>query len=171
MAGLLPDALSMRQPKQTTLRLLGFLIPVLLMVLFPAISAQAQQGVGVRAGISAEPGQFYFGAHAAFGPVVDKLWFRPNVEVGVGNHVTLIAINADFTYWVPLRKNPWNVYLGGGPAGNIFSFGGAANRSTDVRPGFNFVAGIGQRKGLFSEIKIGAIDSPSFKFGIGYTFP
>jgi hypothetical protein len=30
--------------------------------------------------------------------------------------------------------------------------------------------GISQRKGLFTEIKIGAIGSPSFKFGIGYTF-
>ena len=53
---------------------------------------------------------------------------------------------------------------------NIFSFGGVPNRATDVRPGFNFLVGIAQRRGLFSEIKIGAIDSPSFKFGIGYTF-
>src|SRR5207253_4842591 len=124
--------------------------------------AHAQEGIGVRAGVSAEPGQFYFGGHAAFGPVVDKLWFRPNLEVGVGNNVTLIALNTEFTYWMSLRKNPWNVYLGGGPAANIFSFGGIGNRNSNVRPGFNILVGIAERKGLFSEIKIGAIDRPSF---------
>jgi len=142
----------------------------MLMAVFFVKSGQAQEGFGVRAGVSANPSQFYFGGHAAFGPVVDKLWFRPNVEVGVGNNLTLVAFNAEFTYWVPLRTEPWKVYLGGGPAANIFSFGGVPNRATDVRPGFNFLMGIAQRKGLFSEIKIGAIDSPSFKFGIGYTF-
>ena len=156
--------------RQMSPRRFSLMVAVMLMIMFPAKHAQAQQGVGIRGGVSAEPGQFYFGGHAAFGPVVDKLWFRPNVEVGVGNNLTLVALNAEFTYWVPLRKDPWNVYLGGGPAGNILSFGGVLNRRADVRPGFNFLMGIAQRSGLFSEIKIGAIDSPSFKFGIGYTF-
>ena len=145
-------------------------ITLILAATFLTIPAQAQEGVGVRAGVSAEPGQFYFGGHAAFGPVVDKLWFRPNLEVGVGNNTTLIAPNAEFAYWVPLRKNPWNVYLGGGPAANIFTSGGIRNRNSDVRPGFNLLIGLAERRGLFTEIKIGAIDSPSFKFGIGYTF-
>jgi hypothetical protein len=101
---------------------------------------------------------------------VDKLWFRPNLEVGVGNDLTLIALNAEFAYWIPLRRNPWNVYLGGGPAANIFTFGGIRNRDSDLRPGFNLLMGLAERRGLFAEIKIGAIDSPSFKFGIGYTF-
>jgi hypothetical protein len=159
---------TMKQLNQTLIRII---LPgtISLMVLF-ATCARAQEGVGIRAGVSAEPSQFYFGGHAAFGPVVDKLWFRPNLEVGVGNSVTLIALNGEFTYWVPLRKNPWNVYLGGGPAANIFSYGSVTNRNSAVRPGFNFLIGIAQRKGLFSEIKISAIDSPSFKFGIGYTF-
>jgi hypothetical protein len=145
-------------------------IPLIIAGLLFAVSAQAQQGVGVRAGVSGDPGQFYFGGHAAFGPVVDKLWFRPNLEVGVGNNLTLIALNGEFTYWIPLSKSPWNFYLGGGPAANIFTYGDVGNRGSAVRPGFNFVLGVAQRKGLFSEIKIGAIDSPSFKFGIGYTF-
>ena len=45
-----------------------------------------------------------------------------------------------------------------------------ADRTFTFQPGFNLLIGIAQSKGLFSEIKIGAIDSPSFKFGIGYTF-
>jgi len=160
----------MKSAKRRLLRSFSLLVTAVLMGFFFAGSANAQEGVGIRAGVSAKPEQFYFGGHAAFGPVVDKLWFRPNIEIGVGNSITLIALNAEFTYWVPLRKDPWNVYLGGGPAANILTFGPVGGRSTDVRPGFNFLAGIAQRSGLFSEIKIGAIDSPSFKFGIGYTF-
>jgi len=160
----------MKSAKRRLLRSFSLLVIAVLMGFFFAGSANAQEGVGIRAGVSAKPEQFYFGGHAAFGPVVDKLWFRPNIEIGVGNSITLIALNAEFTYWVPLRKDPWNVYLGGGPAANIFTSGPVGGRSTDVRPGFNFLAGIAQRSGLFSEIKIGAIDSPSFKFGIGYTF-
>src|SRR5436305_11836973 len=132
---------------------------LIITAVFFAIPAQAQDGVGIRGGVSADPGQFYFGGHAAFGPVVDKLWFRPNLEVGVGNGGTLVALNAEFTYWVPLRKNPWNVYLGGGPAANIFTSGGFGNRNTHAGPGFNFLVGLAQRRGLFTEIKIGAIDS------------
>jgi len=145
------------------------IVVVILAVSFAA-PAEAQQGMGIRAGVSGDPAQFYFGGHAAFGPIADMLWFRPNIEVGVGNGAALIALNGEFTYWIPLRKNPWNLYLGAGPAANIFTSGGVGNRNSDVRPGFNLLVGIAQRKGLFSEIKIGAIDSPSFKFGIGYTF-
>jgi hypothetical protein len=159
MVGSLQVRLSMKQ-----------VIFVIVAAVLLAIPAQAQEGIGIRGGVSADPGQFYFGGHAAFGPVVDKLWFRPNLEVGVGNNLTLIALNAEFAYWIPLRKNPWNVYLGGGPAANIFTSGGIRNRDSAVRPGFNLLIGLAERRGLFTEIKIGAIDSPSFKFGIGYTF-
>jgi hypothetical protein len=43
-------------------------------------------------------------------------------------------------------------------------------RFTDTGGGFNFLGGIRQRKGLMAEIKIGAIDSPDFKVGIGWTW-
>ena len=160
----------MKRKERKLIELFNLFVAAVLMAFFFAGPVHAQDGFGIRAGVSARPEQFYFGGHASVGPVVDKLWFRPNIEIGVGNSITLIALNAEFTYWVPLRKDPWNVYLGGGPAANIFTSGPVGGRSTDVRPGFNFLAGIAQRSGLFSEIKIGAIDSPSFKFGIGYTF-
>jgi hypothetical protein len=156
--------------KRSSLQSFSCLVAAMVFVVYFAKPSAAQTGVGVRAGISATPGQFYFGGHATVGPVVDKLWFRPNVEVGVGNNVTLLAFNGEFAYFVPLRENPWNVYLGGGPAANIITTGPPGDRSTGVRPGFNFLAGLAQHKGFFTEIKFGALDSPSFKFGIGYTF-
>src|SRR5213594_1648992 len=160
----------MKRKERKLIELFNIFVAAVLMAFFFAAPVHAQQGFGVRAGVSARPEQFYFGGHATLGPVVEKLYFRPNLEVGVGNGGTLVALNAEFTYWVPLRKNPWNVYLGGGPAANIFTSGSFGNRNTDAGPGFNFLVGLAQRRGLFTEIKIGAIDSPSFKFGIGYTF-
>jgi hypothetical protein len=47
---------------------------------------------------------------------------------------------------------------------------GPNERDTDIGPGFNFVGGIQQPKGLLAEIKIGVLDSPDFKLGIGWTW-
>jgi hypothetical protein len=126
----------------------------------------AAQDIGVRVGVSANPDQFYFGGHANIGPVVEELWFRPNIEIGVGDDVTLAAFNFEFVYRMPLKRNPWRLYVGGGPALNL------SRRPNKTSPGggFNIVLGLEHARGLFTEVKVGALDSPGFKFGIGYTF-
>ena len=68
-------------------------------LLLAAEPAHAQHGFGIRTGVSVDPDQFYFGAHVDAGPLVKSLWFRPNIEVGVGDDVTLIALNAELAYW------------------------------------------------------------------------
>ena len=70
-----------------------------------AASARAQ-GVGVRAGASADPDQFYAGGHFETSELAEHLRFRPNVEVGVGDHVTLVALNFEFTYRLPPAALP-----------------------------------------------------------------
>src|SRR5688572_18719393 len=124
--------------RKQAVRWLSLWITVLV-ILVSSQNVFAQEGAGVRAGISADPEQFYFGGHGTFGPVIERLWFRPNLEVGVGNDLTVIALNGEFTYWIPLQRDPWNVYFGGGPAMNILSFDSDRVRDgdTDVRPGFN----------------------------------
>ncbi len=64
----------------------------------------AQSRAGIRAGISAEPDQFYIGGHVELAEVVKQLWFRPNLEVGAGGGVTLIALNGEFAYFLPSRQ-------------------------------------------------------------------
>ncbi len=134
-------------------------------LLLSAGPARAQD-FGLRAGVSADPDQFYFGGHVDAGPIVERLHFRPNLEVGVGDDVTLVAINLEFVYRFPIRRQPWTFYAGGGPAVNIFD----RDDDTDTEPGFNFLGGMMYRERLFFELKIGVIDSPEFKFGVGYTF-
>lgn len=132
----------------------------------PGVAA-AQAKAGVRAGVSADPDQFYVGGHAETAPILESLTFRPTVELGFGDRVTALALNVEFAYGIPLANQPWRVYVGGGPAANIYWVDGP--RESDVGGGFNLLVGLEHRDGLFAEIKVGGIDSPSFKLAVGYT--
>jgi hypothetical protein len=133
-------------------------------------AAQTGSGFGVRAGVGADPDQFHFGAHFDTGPLFDHLSFRPNLEIGLGDNVTTIAANFEFAYWIPIRRRPWSVYVGGGPAMVIYSFDHDHGNDTETQPGFNLLVGLGHRQGFFTEAKLGLIDSPEAKFTVGYTW-
>ena len=137
------------------------------MGLVAASPAHAQGGVGLRGGLSVDPDQFYVGGHVDAGPLVDRLWFRPNVEIGLGDNQTLFAFNAELAYWFPTHS-PWRVYAGGGPALNIYHLNGGGG--SDTRAGLNLLLGFAHRGGFFAEAKFGALDSPTLKLGIGYSF-
>jgi hypothetical protein len=124
------------------------------------------QGFGVRAGVSADPDQFYGGIDYETAELIDRLRFRPNLEIGVGDDATLTTVNFEFAYRIPIQKKPWSVYVGAGPALVISHSHG----DTSTGGGFNILLGVTHRRGLFAEIKVGAIDSPGFKFGVGYRF-
>lgn len=151
------------------LTLMHFLLAMAGLALGPGVAAA--QGPGVRGGVSIDPDQFYFGAHYDTDALVDNVHFRPNVEAGLGNDLTLVALNFDFVYKFP-RRNGWRLYAGGGPAVNYYSFdrGPGRDRETDSEAGINFVIGVEQTQGPFFEFKIGALDSPELKFGVGWTF-
>jgi len=142
---------------------LSFLLGVVLFSSTPALA----QDAGVRGGISVDPDQFYFGGHLETSPLVDRLYFRPNLEVGIGDDLTLIAANMEFVYKFT-RSRGLNLYAGAGPALNIFMFDESDDAETEA--GFNILVGAETPKGLFFEFKIGTIDSPDFKFGVGYTW-
>ena len=129
-----------------------------------ATPAYAQAGYGVRAGVSANPDQFFFGGHMETRPIARNLTFRPNVEVGVGDDVTLVALNIEFAYRLPFNSKNWRLYAGGGPAANIYDFEGGSN----TEPGFNLLIGGQHRRGLIVELKLGLIDSPDVKFTVGW---
>ena len=151
------------------LTLVHFLLATLGLALLPA--AAAAQGPGVRGGVSIEPDQFYFGAHYETGALVDRVHFRPNIEAGLGDDLTLVALNFEFAYKFP-QRNSWRLYAGGGPSVNFYSFdrGQGNDRETNSEAGLNFLIGVEQSEGLFFEFKIGALDSPELKFGVGWTF-
>jgi hypothetical protein len=124
---------------------------------------------GARAGVSVDPDQFYFGGHVTTEPLIDRLRFRPNVEIGVGDDTTLIGFNVEFAYFFPTRS-PWQIYAGGGPALNVINLDLDGDDDTRSEAGLNVLVGVQHSKGLFFEFKVGAFDSPEFKFGVGYSW-
>jgi hypothetical protein len=143
-----------------------------MMICFAAGSAMAQMEFGMRAGVSIDPDQFHFGAHIITEPLIDKLSFRPNLEIGVGSDVTAIAANFEFAYQIPIPERDFSIYVGAGPALNIYRFGDSfpQGRDTDAGGGFNILFGLEHENGLMGEIKVGTIDSPEVKITVGYTF-
>jgi hypothetical protein len=93
--------------------------------------------------------------------------FRPNLEIGFGDDQMLIGVNMEFVYKFPQRSG-WGLYAGAGPALNIHTFDDTDDSETEA--GLNIVIGAEQSRGLMFEFKIGVIDSPDFKFGVGWTF-
>jgi hypothetical protein len=146
------------------------LIPLAMLLMALAVPAQAQVQGGVRAGVSADPDQFFFGGHIETQPLIEHLTFRPNAEIGIGDDITTIALNVEFVYSVPLQNQPWRVYFGAGPAAVIYSFDNGNRDDSDVGGGFNVLIGLQHSRGLFTEIKVGAVDSPNLKFTVGYAF-
>lgn len=129
-------------------------------------ASAAAQGLGVRAGASVDPDQFYFGGHYESRPLVEQLHFKPNVELGIGDDITTLGLNLEFVYKIPIDGSPWRIYAGGGPAVNFYSF----NNNSATEGGLNVLFGAETEQGLFFEIKLGALDSPDVKFGVGYTW-
>lgn len=138
---------------------------------FALSSEAAAQGAGIRGGVSIDPDQFHFGGHYETDALVDRLHFRPNIEAGLGNDLTLIALNFEFVYKFP-PQNSWRIYTGGGPGINFYSFdrGPGNDRDSESEAGLNFLIGVEQRQGVLFEFKIGALDSPELKFTVGWTF-
>jgi hypothetical protein len=146
-------------------RSLGTTISAFLLAFGVLAAPAAAQTPGVVVGASADPDQFYFGGHLQTAPLLERLYFRPNAEIGIGDDVTVVALNFEFIYGFD-SDYPWHVYTGAGPALNIVNF----RDETDAQGGFNIVIGAAHREGLFVEMKVGALDSPELKFGVGYTF-
>lgn len=131
----------------------------------------AAQGVGARVGVHGDPDQFVVGAHFETAPLIENLTFRPNVSFGIGDDVTLVALNFEFAYWIPIPDQPWRFYLGGGPAANIANVDrGPNDGDTEVLGGFNVMLGVQHDRGLFTELRVGAIDSPNIGFAVGWSF-
>lgn len=130
-----------------------------------------QEGWGVRTGISGDPDQFVFGGHLESAPLVDRLVFRPSGEIGLGSDLTVVALNFEFAYKFVGSAQTWTPYVGAGPALNIFNFdSGRFRDDTSLEGGFNMLVGVEHTRGLFTEFKVGSLDSPDIKFLIGYSF-
>jgi hypothetical protein len=78
------------------------------LVAFGFAAPAAAQGPGVRGGVSVDPDQVYFGGHYETSALVDRLHFRPNIELGLGDDLVTTALNMEFVYKFPRgRPGAW----------------------------------------------------------------
>lgn len=134
------------------------------------------RGWGPRLGLTFSPDQFHFGAHTDFGAFAPRVRFQPNVEVGLGDNLTLVTLNFEAAYRFRETWDVWSPYLGGGLGLNFASYDSEGlddDTSTDL--GVSVLGGI--EKGLssgdrfFVETKLGLVDeSPDVKVTVGWTF-
>ena len=144
-----------------------FLVMLVAAGLACAAPAHAQI-LGVRAGVSADPDQFFIGGHIETPRLGEakKASLRPNLEIGFGDDTTVVAGNLELVYWVPLPDSTWQLYFGGGPAVNYIH-----NDFDDhAHGGFNMLVGFQAASGLFIEMKVGVQNSPGLKGTVGYVF-
>jgi hypothetical protein len=111
------------------------------------------------------PISFTFGGHIETSPLVDRLRFRPSVDIGLGDDTTLVAGNFDFTYTFPGKSDGTCT-----SAADLPLIGTTPTTDSDTEGGFNFIVGAKQSGRLFFELKVGCGGQPRLKFGVGYTF-
>jgi len=141
-----------------------------------AHAAMSTQSFGPRFGMSLSPDQLVLGGQVTIGDIAPKVSFTPNVELGLGDHQTVVALNMDFHYQLSLEGSEWSPYLGFGPSVAFTSFDRTApledNSDTGVGGDFILGAGVPTRSGsdFFGEMKFGLGDIPSLKIIAGWNF-
>jgi hypothetical protein len=143
--------------------------------------------LGVRAGVALDPELIVLGVQAQLGPFFGpNLYFRPNVEFGIGEVTALFALNPEIIYQLPAssRRGNWTPYVGIGPG---FSFlhqnfeRNTGSNSVGSRVDFgefhsstslNILGGVRSRSGVFVELKSSVYASPApvFRMIVGYNF-
>lgn len=149
------------QPRPNGLRAPWFLAAALVVA---TASPAAAQGIGLQGGVSVDPEQLYIGSHVETGELWPRFHFRPGIDGGFGDNLSLASINVEFLYRLPFTSGGWTFYQGGGPA--VILLRQRGDRS--IHAGTFFTVGFGHRNGFFTEIKIGSGNSPTLKFGAGY---
>lgn len=135
--------------------------------------------IGLSAGVGLDPELILIGATGQFGPIFSPdLYFRPGVEFGWGQVTTLVALNPDVVYRLPLtaRTGSWTTYVGGGPGFNFthqsFNGGGVSFHQLHSDVTLNILGGIQHRNGMFTEVQtsVYAQTAPVLSLVVGYHF-
>jgi hypothetical protein len=158
------------------------LLPLVCALLALAVPAVAQWDgsadeipfpVGLRVGYTSweSARQVHFGGQADLGEFIENLSFVPSVELGLGDNLTVVAINGDVRWaFTEMVGDPWGLY-GGGSLGLIWTDWPDADANTDL--GLSVLGGLTRRfanghDGLL-EVRLGLLDSPGCKVTFGYS--
>jgi hypothetical protein len=156
------------------------LVPLVMFALFALAPAWARAGtgataIGPRVGFSVGPDQLVVGGQMLVPDVAPQLSFDPSLELGFGDHRTVIAANFDLHYHVPVQGTPWQPYFGAGMGVDFVNYDHDRFADTsDTFVGGALIAGAGvpTRSGnqFFSELKLGLGDVADLKLLVGWHF-
>jgi hypothetical protein len=152
--------------------------------LLPAMPAAAldlsPRAFGVRGGLSLDPDQLHGGLHARFSGG-RRLAVQPSLELGAGNGVRLLALNADVHFRAGSGR--WRPYAGGGPGLSLYDVTDGVGEEGGLKASLagSIVVGLaradgGGRRGQPSgreymlEARAGLGDVPDLKVTLGVTF-
>jgi len=135
-----------------------------------AALAQVRSGVGPRVGFSVDPDQLVLGGQMIVGEVAPNLTFDPNLELGFGDDVTVVAANFDLHYHFDVPDMTWRPYAGFGLGINFIDWDGGDE--TEVGGNVILGAGVPTSAGnrFFGELKFGLGDIPELKLMVGWNF-
>lgn len=153
----------------------------LVILIFGSSSVSADEisesiwGWGPRVGLSLDPDQVVVGGHVDFGRIAKHVRFQPNAELGIGDDLTIFALNFDANYRFNEKWDSWSPYLGGGIGVSFVSYDNEGlGDGSDSDFGASLLGGIerGLKSGnrFFLEAKLGLVDSPDLKLMVGWTF-
>ena len=132
---------------------------------------------GPRVGFGINPDQLMGGAQLELGGIAPDVTIIPNVEIGLGDHVTTLNLSGDVHYHFRVQSSAWRPYVG---AGLTF-----IHASIDTPPGFvgdasstdlgaTLIGGaiVPTRSGsrFFTELHLGLGDVHDFKIMAGWNF-
>ena len=129
-------------------------------------------GWGPRVGVAVDPDQFVIGGHIDMGEAIAHLRLQPNLELGFGEDVTNIEINAPLHFRFSEPIDVWSPYAGL-ELGYSIAFVEDAKDNADL--GVKVVGGferhLGDGNKFFLEGKLGLSDETAdWKFLVGWTF-
>lgn len=151
----------------------------LLAVVPAAAHAQGRltNAIGPRVGLSMDPDQFVLGGQMDLGELAPDLTLTPNIELGFGDDITTIQLNADLHYHFLVSGSAWRPYAGGGLGVAYYSFDappGFQGDDSETEIGLNIVGGaiVPTRGGsrFFTELRLGIADLPDLKVLVGWNF-
>ncbi len=151
------------------------------LALLPLVAQAAPPTVaafGPRFGASIDPDQVVVGGQLSLQEFAPNWSFDPNLELGFGDDLTVIAFNLDAYYHLRLSGSDWRPYLGGGLGVNFASWDAplGARDHSDTEVGLNLVAGFtipaGSGDHWFTELRfgVGDIPIPTLKIVGGFNF-
>jgi hypothetical protein len=178
------DVTIVEQPSQNQGEPGSSVVPVEVRRLEGDIERQVRRyQVGVRGGVALDPELVLLGVQAQVGPFFrSDVFFRPNVEFGIGEVTAMFAFNPEVIYRLPvsLVQDRTSTYVGAGLGINLLhqslneDTGGKRIDFDDFHSdtALNILGGVRFRGGTFLELRtsVYSAPSPTLRLVFGYNF-